>query len=80
MEIISTVTVNELLETYPALQETLVTLNPQFNKLKNPLLRKTMGRVATLKQAANVAGIPEREFINHLRIAVGQKALSELSS
>ena len=78
MNIISQTTVNELLKTFPQLLEVLVDLNPQFNKLENPILRKTMGRVATLQQASQVAGIPALTLINHLREAVGQEPLTEI--
>jgi hypothetical protein len=35
----------------------LITFSPHFENLKNPLIRKTMGKVATLKQAANIGGL-----------------------
>jgi len=36
-----------LLEALPELEETLYGLSPAYKKLKNPVLRKTVGRVAT---------------------------------
>jgi hypothetical protein len=78
MNISEKTTVNQLIETFPQLQDVLIDLNPQFNKLKNPLLRKTMGRIATLQQAASIADIPVLTLVNHLRKAVGQEALSEI--
>jgi TusA-related sulfurtransferase len=48
---------------------------PPFQKLRNPALRKTVARVASLQQAAAVAGISVRQFVNRLRAAVGQEAL-----
>jgi hypothetical protein len=78
MNISETMTVNQLLAAFPQLQNVLIDLNPQFNKLKNPLLRNTIGRVATLKQAASVADIPVLTFVNHLRTAVGQAPINEM--
>lgn len=49
--------IEELLCKYPFLKESLVKMAPHFKALDNPLLRKTVGRVATLSQAAMVGGI-----------------------
>lgn len=69
--------VGELLEIYPQLEEVLFELAPAFKKLKNPLLRKTVGKVATLQQAAAVGNLPISEIINSLRMAVGQELFNE---
>ena len=45
---------------------------PRSRKLKNPFLRKGVARVASLEQAAAVAGLPVAKLINTLRAAVGQ--------
>lgn len=63
--------VGELLEAYPELEETLVGLAPAFSKLKNPILRKTVARVATLAQAARVGGVEVRTLVGTLRQAAG---------
>jgi TusA-related sulfurtransferase len=65
-----------LLERYPELEEILIGLAPPFQKLKNPLLRKGVARVASLKQAAAVGGLPVADLINKLRAAVGQEAIA----
>ncbi|MDF1525720.1 MAG: DUF438 domain-containing protein [bacterium] len=52
----------DLLETNPDLIDLLVTLSPEFTKLKNPLLRKTLGRFATLEHAAQTSGVPFEEL------------------
>ncbi|MBT4095990.1 MAG: DUF1858 domain-containing protein, partial [Nitrospinaceae bacterium] len=49
--------VGELLEHYPELEDVLIGMAPPFKKLKNPLLRKSVGKVATLRQAAAVGRI-----------------------
>ncbi|MDD4434532.1 MAG: DUF1858 domain-containing protein, partial [Parabacteroides sp.] len=46
--------VAELLNDYPEIEDTLLSLSPAFAKLRNPVLRKTVARVTTLQQAAKV--------------------------
>ncbi|MDF1573291.1 MAG: DUF1858 domain-containing protein [Bacteroidales bacterium] len=63
----------DLLEAYPQLEDPLITAAPQFKKLKNPILRKTIARVTTLSQAATIGGIRVEELVNALREAAGQE-------
>jgi hypothetical protein len=65
-----------LLDRYPQLEDVLISLAPPFKKLKNPLLRKGVAKVASLQHAAVAGGIPPGELINRLRAAVGQSALA----
>jgi uncharacterized protein (DUF2249 family) len=69
--------VGELLEAYPELQDTLISLSPAFEKLRNPVLRRTIARVASLQQIAAVGNIPLEVIINKLRQSVGQNLYSE---
>jgi hypothetical protein len=62
----------EVIERYPQLEAVLIGYVPAFEKLKNPLLRKTVARFATLQQAASIAEVPVEELINRLRKEVGQ--------
>jgi len=64
--------VGELLDTYPELEPVLMDLAPAFKKLQNPVLRKTVGKVATLQQAAAIGNMSLSEIINTLRMEVGQ--------
>jgi hypothetical protein len=68
--------VGALLDRYPELEDILIGLAPPFKKLKNPLLRKGVARVASLKHAAAVGGIPVNDLVNKLRAAVGQEAIA----
>lgn len=63
--------VGALLDAYPALEEKLIELAPAFQKLKNPILRRTVAKVATLAQAARIAGMSARELVTALREAAG---------
>ncbi len=64
--------VGALLEAYPELEEHLIACAPAFARLRNPVLRRTVARVATLEQAARVGGISVRELVRRLREAAGQ--------
>jgi len=66
--------VGELLDTYPGLEPVLMEMSSAFEKLKNPVLRKTVARVATLQQVAAVGGLNVDEMVNRLRKEVGQIA------
>lgn len=59
--------VAEMLNDYPQLEEVLFQLSPAFAKLKNPILRKTVARVATLKQVSEIAGLDPAKMISTLR-------------
>jgi DUF438 domain-containing protein len=52
----------ELINKNPNLIDVLVAMSPEFKKLKNPILRKTLGRFATLEHAAEMSKIPYDEL------------------
>ena len=68
--------VGDLLDAFPELEATLLGLAPAFEKLKNPILRKTVAKVATLQQAARIGGLDVRDLVARLRQAAGQPALA----
>jgi hypothetical protein len=68
--------VAELIDAYPQLEHVLVDYVPAFEKLRNPVLRKTVARITTLQQAAAIGGVNVEELINHLRKEVGQDRFS----
>ncbi len=72
IEITPSVTVHALLEAYPELEEVLIGIAPPFKKLKNPFLRKSVAKVATIKHISSVGGVPLDELIGKIREAVGQ--------
>jgi hypothetical protein len=67
--------VGELLDAYPQLEDILIDLSPAFAKLKNPILRKTVARIATLQQAAVIGGIKTDVLVNRLRREAGQNEM-----
>jgi len=70
--------IGEFLDSYPELEELLISLSPAFQKLRNPVLRRTIGRVATFQQVAVVGNIPLETIINSLRKAAGQNQTDEI--
>jgi hypothetical protein len=67
----------QLIETWPQLEDVLIGYVPAFSKLKNPVLRKTVARIATLQQAAAIGNVKVEDLINRLRKEVGQDLLRE---
>jgi hypothetical protein len=72
--------VSALLDAWPELEEVLIAQAPEFRKLRNPILRRTVAKVATLEQAAGIAGISARDLVVALRKAVGQPADGPMES
>jgi hypothetical protein len=66
--------VGDLLDAFSGAEEALIAIAPKFKVLKNPLLRRTVAKVATLEQAARVADMPVNELVRSLREALGQDA------
>ena len=66
----------ELIDAYPQLEQLLIGYVPAFEKLRNPILRRTVARVTTLQQAAVIGGVNVEDLINHLRKDVGQDHFS----
>jgi len=64
--------VYDLLKMYPQLFDVLLGLSPRYKKLKNPLLKRTIARVASLRQASYLGGMTPEKLVNILRAEVGQ--------
>ncbi len=65
-------TVGALLAAYPQAESVLIEMAPAFEKLRNPLLRRTVAKVATLEQAARIGGVSLQVMVLRLRELVGQ--------
>jgi hypothetical protein len=72
MEITGHTKLLELLNEYPALEEQIIEIAPPFKNLKNPVLRRTVGQLATLEKVAQIGNIDVIELVNTLRRTVGQ--------
>jgi len=65
-------TVGALLDVYPGTERVLVDMAPAFAKLRNPVVRRTVAKVATLEQAAKIGGVSLQSMIRRLRDVTGQ--------
>jgi hypothetical protein len=63
----------EIFNNFPGLEARLIEIVPTFKKLKNPVLRKTVAKIATVQQAAAIANIPVNELVNILRTEANQE-------
>ncbi len=78
-EITAGTKVAALLSEHPELEDLLISMSPAFIKLRNPVLRRSVARVATLSQAASVGDLEVAELVNELRVAAGQDPLEEMA-
>jgi hypothetical protein len=63
---------DDLLKTYPFLLEFLAAYSPKFAKLRNPVLRKTVGKLATLGQVAGLGDMPADSLLSALAGEIGR--------
>jgi hypothetical protein len=80
MEITSQSKLFDVLEAYPVLEAQIVNIAPPFHNLKNPVLRRTVGKIATLEKVAQIGGMDVGNLVNTLRRAVGQEELGAEST
>ena len=72
--------VGDLLNAVPEAEDALISIAPKFKALKNPVLRRTVAKVATLEQAARVAGMPTGDLVMALREALGVEVGGDLGA
>jgi DUF438 domain-containing protein len=73
MELNAKTKVDELLKQYPFLLDFMITLSPVFKNLKNPVMRKTVGKVATLEKAAAIGGLEVASLISSLSAEIDRQ-------
>ena len=66
----------EVLQAYPFLEEQIIAIAPPFKNLRNPVLRRSVGRLATIEQVAHIGEVDVVDLINRLRRAAGQGDLA----
>jgi len=77
MEITRKTKLFDLLNEYPSLEEKIIHIAPPFKNLTNPVLRRTVGKLATVEKVAQVGNIDVLSFINLLRREAGQVELAD---
>ena len=75
IQITPDIKISELLNNYPELEGKLIELSPAFKKLRNPILKRTIAKVTSLKQAATIGQVPLATLINTLRKEAGLEQL-----
>ncbi len=73
MTITPKTTVHTLLKEHPFLLDFLAGYNPEFKKLTNPVLRRTMGRMATLDTVARQGNVPLNQLMNDIAAEIEAK-------
>ena len=74
MRIGSHTKLDDLLKKYPFLLDFLAGLSPRFAKLRSPVMRKTVGRVATLQQVAGFGSLPLPELLRKIQAEIKASA------
>lgn len=64
--------IRKVLEINDAILNTVVGLTPEFERLRNPILRKAMSNRITVEQAARIAGLPLAKVLFILNLAAGE--------
>lgn len=66
--------IGDFLAAHPDQQEALIARVPEFARLRNPVLRRTVAKLATVEHAARMAGLPTAELVRFLRELAGETA------
>jgi DUF438 domain-containing protein len=64
--------IHDIITENPGLLEFLTGYAEEFKKLRNPVLRNTIGRVATLKEAAALANLAPEKLLADIRAEAGR--------
>lgn len=76
MNITAETKVHDLLDAYPQMKPWLMAQAPAFEKLGNPVVYNTVGRVATLEAAAKMADLDLDVFLDAVREQVAMHAIA----
>jgi len=80
MNVTTSTTIHNLIESYPFMLDWLTGYHPDYVKLKNPVLRNTMGRVATIGMAASMANVAEDKLLGDIRAEVSRQTGEKIES
>ncbi len=62
--------ISSVLARDPRMLDVLLATSPTFSHLRNPIMRKTMAKLATVEHAARVAGIDAQQLVARLNAAL----------
>ncbi len=70
MELNAATKIDDLLREYPFLMDFFIARSPKYKLLQNTIMRKTVGRVATLHQVALIGGIETGQLLDEVAIEI----------
>jgi hypothetical protein len=70
MELSNKTKIGDLLDAYPFLLEYLLAQSPKFSKLNNPILRKTVAKVASVSKAAALSGLDTDDLLAGIAVEI----------
>lgn len=79
MEISGNTKLNDLLANYPFLVDFLVGLSPEYKKLKSPIMRRTVGKLATMAQIASMGNIELEKLLADIAREVREKTSEDVT-
>lgn len=71
--------ISAVLSSYPFIKDFLIGMNPDFKALDNPVVRNTLGRMATLGQVAMMGGLEPSELINRVAVEIKSRTGEEVA-
>ena len=75
MKLNATTKIDDVLKEYPFLVDFLPTLSPRYKKLKNLVVRSTIGKVTTLEMVAKMGRIDLVMLISEIKKLEGERRL-----
>lgn len=79
MELTPKTRIDDLLGRYPFLLEFFLGLSPKYRILKNPITRRTIGKVATMAQVASIGGLSLDGLLADIAAEVKSRTGEELT-
>ena len=73
MVILSNTKLKDALKEYPELEEYLIKLSPKFKKLKNPMIKKVIGKWASFNDIARVGNLSICELLHGVNKQIGKE-------
>ena len=73
MELSAKTKIDDLLKEFPFLLDFFLSKSPKFKNLKSPIMRKTIGKVATLNQVAAIGKIKLNELVEEIASEIKEK-------
>jgi len=73
MDLNANTKIDDLLQEYPFLMEYLIARSPKFKLLESAVMRKTVGKVATVAQAASIGGLDSGQLLKDIAAEITKR-------